>query len=757
MKRIILFFTLFLSLSSILWAQNGMIKGFVYDDNNGEPVAYCMIQLQGTVFGAMTEQNGSFIINKVPDGKYVLETRMFGFNSIYDTIIINKNVITKRYLLQTSNTKLDEFEVSAKGQRQVQETRTSVISVTPKEMAKMPSIGGQPDFAQYLQVLPGVISTGDQGGQLYVRGGTPIQNMLLMDGMLIYNPFHSIGLFSVFDTEIMSSADVYTGGYGAEFGGRISSVMNITTRDGNKKRVSGKVDLNTFGAKLLLEGPIVKMSEKSSTAVSYIASIKGSYLEQSSKLFYPYIGDAGLPYNYMDLYGKVSLSSEKGSKVSFFGFRFDDLVNFPEIAVYNWNNWGFGTNFLLVPGTEPTTISGSISYSKYLSGLADPNFLPKESSIDGFLANMAFNYYLGKNLLIIGFEMTGYQAYYKYFTRNGLEQNLSDYTTDIAIFGKYKFNYKDKLIIEPGFRFQYYASMSTGVPEPRLAMKYNISKSFRLKLAAGIYSQNFTTITSDRDVVSLFYGFLSSPESLKDTFDLKAMNDNLQKAQHLIFGVEYDLNNYTTFNVEAYYKNFSQLTIINRYKLFDTDPDYIWEKGNAYGGDISLKYDHKNLYIWAVYSIGWVNRNDGRLVYNPHFDRRHNINILTSYAFGKKARKTWQIDVRWNYGSGFPYSQNQAIYPHSTIGGSISGDYISENESLYYLLSDLNGGRLPSYQRMDISMKKKFFLGERNVIDLSASVTNLYNYKNIFYVDRVTSEKIYQMPILYSFGITWSF
>ena len=555
----------------------------------------------------------------------------------------------------------------------------------------------------------------------------------------------------------MSSADVYTGGYGAEFGGRISSVMNITTRDGNKKRVSGKVDLNTFGAKLLLEGPIVKMSEKSSTSVSYIASIKGSYLEQSSKLFYPYIGDAGLPYNYMDLYGKVSLSSEKGSKVSFFGFRFDDLVNFPEIAVYNWNNWGFGTNFLLVPGTEPTTISGSISYSKYLSGLNDPNFYPKESSIDGFLANMSFNYYLGKNQFIVGFDMTGYQAYYKYFTRGGIEKDLSDYTTDIAIFAKYKVNYRDKFIIEPGFRFQYYASMSTGVPEPRLAMKYNISKSFRLKLAAGIYSQNFTTITSDRDVVSLFYGFLSSPESLLDTFDHKAMNDNLQKAQHLILGAEYDLNNYTTFNVEAYYKNFSQLTIINRYKLFDTDPDYIWEKGNAFGGDISFKYDHKNLYIWAVYSIGWVNRNDGRLVYNPHFDRRHNINILTSYAFGKKARKTWQIDVRWNYGSGFPYSQNQAIYPHSTIGGSISGDYISENESLYYLLSDLNGGRLPSYQRMDLSMKKKFFLGERNIIDLSASVTNLYNYKNIFYVDRVTSQKIYQMPLLYSFGVSWSF
>jgi len=157
-----------------------------------------------------------------------------------DTVTINFNMLQRRYLLKPSSQMLQAVQVDAEGQRRVQETRTSVITITPKDMAMMPSIGGSPDFAQYLQILPGIVSTGDQGGQLYVRGGTPIQNMLLLDGMLIYNPFHSIGLFSVFDTEIISTADVYTGGFGAEFGGRISSVMDIKTRDGNKKRVAGK-------------------------------------------------------------------------------------------------------------------------------------------------------------------------------------------------------------------------------------------------------------------------------------------------------------------------------------------------------------------------------------------------------------------------------------------------------------------------------------------------------------------------------------
>lgn len=756
-KKIFFVFIILTITMGAAFSQVGTIKGFVYDNDNGEAIPYCMLQLKGTQFGSLSEQNGSFIINKIPEGTYVLVTHIFGYSPITDTIVVGKTIITKRYLLKKASTKLDEFEVTAEGQRRIQETRTSVISVTPKDMSKMPSIGGQPDFAQYLQVLPGVISTGDQGGQLYVRGGTPIQNMLLIDGMLLYNPFHSIGLFSVFDTEIISSADVYTGGYGAEFGGRISSVMNIKTRDGNKKRVSGKVDINTFGAKLLIEGPLVKLKEESKTTVSYIASIKGSYLEKSSKIFYPYIGETGLPYNFLDLYGKVSLSSKEGSKVSIFGFRFDDQVNFPDIALYRWQNWGGGTNFLLVPGSEPTTISGSISYSKYGSTLTDPNYYPKESSIDGFLANLAFNYYMGKNYFSAGFDLTGYKAYYKFFTRAGIPLETIDYTTDIALFAKYKFNYQDKIIIEPSFRFQYYASMSAAVPEPRLAVKYNLSKSIRFKLAAGMFSQNFTTITSDRDVVNLFYGFLSSPEKLPLTFDGNDMIDNLQKAQHVILGIELDVIKHTVINIEGYYKYFSQLTIINRYKIFDTDPDYIWEKGNAYGGDVSLKFDYKNLYIWAVYSLGFVDRYDGKITYNPHFDRRHNVNVLASYAFGKKVRKTWQVDVRWNYGSGFPFSQTQSIYPHMTLGGTISGNGTTENEDLYYLLAELNGGRLPAYHRMDFSMKKKIFLGERNTIDLSASLTNVYNYKNIFYVDRVTSNIIYQMPILYSFGVTWSF
>ena len=257
------FIVVFLSILSFAgYAQDGTIKGFVYDNSTGEPVAYCLVRLEGTSYGALTEKNGGFVISKIRNGDYMLSINYVGFDSIKKPLRVNDDVQTFNFNLKPSSRILAGVEVTAEGQRVMTETRTSVISVSPKDIKQLPSIGGQPDFAQYLQVLPGIISTGDQGGQLYVRGGTPIQNMLLFDGMLVYNPFHSIGLFSVFDSDIMSSADVYTGGFGAEFGGRLSSVMNISTRDGNKKRISGKIDVNTFGAKLLLEGPIVKMKEE---------------------------------------------------------------------------------------------------------------------------------------------------------------------------------------------------------------------------------------------------------------------------------------------------------------------------------------------------------------------------------------------------------------------------------------------------------------------------------------------------------------
>jgi hypothetical protein len=760
LRKYILFVCFFLT-GILAIAQNAVIKGFTYDESTGETLPYCTIQLMGTSFGALSDVTGAFLINKIPAGTYTVKVSQLGYIDLLDTVVISGNAtITKRYSISPNSQTLDAVQIVGENTRKEQETRTSVISVTPKDMSKMPAIGGQPDFAQYLQVLPGIISTGDQGGQLYVRGGTPVQNMLLLDGVILFNPFHSIGIFSVFDMDIMSSADVYTGGFGAEFGGRISSVMDIKTRDGNKKRLAGKVDINNIGGQLLFEGPLLKLKDDRKTSISFILSGKGSFLDKSSKVFYPYVkNEDGLPYNFWDLYGKVTLATRNGTRWNIFGFNYDDRVKYSSVANYGWNNWGIGSNFLIVPGDAPTTIEGSLAYSKYSSELQDANFDPRRSSMDGFTFDLGFNYYLGNSLLKVGIDVVGYNTNYEYYTIYHAQRTIEDHTTDLSIFAKYKYNFRNKLLIEPGFRLQYYYSLGEVSPEPRLAIKYNILKNLRLKLAAGMYSQNLVSITSDRDVVSLFNGFLSSPlESslLPSTLinDDKEMKGRLQKSQHAIIGLEYDPINPLSINIEGYFKNFSQLISANRYKMLDSENEFIWEKGQAYGGDISVKYEQKGVYIWFVYSLGWVKRTDGKITYNPHFDRRHNINLVASYSFGK--RRSWEINCRWNFGTGFPFTQTQAYYPHYDPT-YLNDDYVSANEDVYFMLADLNQARLPSYHRLDLGVKKKFHIGPRHTIELYFSMTNLYNYKNVFYVNRTTNDIVYQLPFLYYFGMTWRF
>jgi len=458
-------------------AQTGTIRGFVYEKETGEPVIFTNVYLYKTTYGAATDVNGYYVISKIPTGEYTLTVTSIGYDTLSIPVKVKENgIITKKLFLEKSAVMLDEFSISAEREESKTEVRASVIKVTPKQITKIPSIGGQPDLAQYLQVLPGVIFTGDQGGQLYIRGGSPIQNKVLLDGMIIYNPFHSIGLFSVFDTDIMRNAEVFTGGFGAEYGGRISSVMNITTRDGNKKRMAGKVSASTFGAKLLLEGPIKKQTNTSQGSSSFILSVKNSYLEETSKVLYDYIDTAGLPFNYLDIYGKLSINGANGSKINFFGFNFNDRVNkYKALSDYHWVSTGVGTNFIVIPEKSSVLLEGHLAYSNYKISLEEEFSPSRTSQIKGFNMGLDFTYFLAKDEIKYGIEMLGFKTNFDFANSLGINISQEENTTELAGFVKYKMT-RGKLLFEPSFRIQWYASLANISPEPRLAVKYNLSE-----------------------------------------------------------------------------------------------------------------------------------------------------------------------------------------------------------------------------------------------------------------------------------------
>ena len=747
-------------------AQKGSIKGFVYEKETGEPSIFTSVYLYKTTIGVTTDINGFFAITQIPPGEYILMATFLGYDTLKMPVTVGKgDVINKKLYLQKAAYEIKGINISAESQENKNETKVSEITVTPKKIEQIPTIGGVPDLAQYLQVLPGVIFTGDQGGQLYIRGGSPVQNMVLLDGMVVYNPFHSIGLFSVFDTDILKNADVYTGGFGAEYGGRISSVMDITTRDGNKKRYSGKVDLSTFGGKLLFEGPIVKDKENGKANASFIFSAKNSYLKETSKTLYKYIDTTGLPFNYLDLYGKISVNAPNGSKVNFFGYRFADNAEYKQIANFKWGSYGIGTNFVIIPAKTSMLIDGAFAYSSYNISLTDQSDLPKSSKINGFNFGLNFTSFFGKNELRYGLEVLGFGTNFQFFNSANRLISQKESTTEFAAFLKYKW-VLGKFLIEPSFRAHEYASLSKFSPEPRLAIKFNATKFLRIKLAGGMYSQNLISSSSDRDVVNLFYGFISGPDNLQDEFDGKEVTHALQTADHIILGVEIDIFKSLTLNVEGYYKWFTQLTDLNRNKVFDDTPDYatkpdvlkkdfIIEKGDAEGVDITLKFEHKQLYLWAAYSYGFIHRYDGYDTYYPHYDRRHNVNLVGSYNFGKTL--TWGVNVRWNLGSGFPFAQTQGFYELLDFSDGINTDYTTDNGSVGIIYADYDSGRLPYYHRLDISFDKMFYFGKNMTLDITVGVTNVYNRKNIFYVDRITNQRIDQLPIMPSLGVSFKF
>jgi hypothetical protein len=761
-----------LSLSLISMAQQGTVRGFVYEKESGEPVIFSSVYLAKTTIGAVTDVNGFFTITNVPPGDYTLTFTFIGFDTLKENITVTPgSVVAGKHYLTKAAYIIEGVSISAEYTQQRSETRTSVTKVTPKQIKQIPAIGGQADLAQYLQVLPGVVFTGDQGGQLYIRGGSPIQNKVQLDGMVVYNPFHSIGLFSVFETDLLRTADIYSGGFGAEMGGRISSVMDLTTRDGNKKRISGKVGASTFGAKILLEGPLMKQKTDNSGSISYLLSYKNSYLEQSSKIFYSYIDKEGLPFNYSDFYGKVSLNSSNGSKINFFGFSYNDKATYKAVSNFGWNAAGGGTNFVVVPGSSAVLIDGNIAFSSYKIALEEVSRPTRTSSISGFNAGFNINYFLGKNQLKFGFEMLGFATDFNYVNSANRKIQQQQFTSEIAPFITFKMN-RNKWLIEPGFRLQYYASLSNTSPEPRLAIKYLASDKIRFKLAGGFYSQNLIAASSDRDVVNLFYGFLSGSDEIQDEFDGKPVKHKLQKSQHLVIGAEIEPARHITVNIEAYYKNFSQLSNINRNKLFEDVPpyndpssssykpeylrkDFIVEQGDAEGIDFSLKYDYEHVYIWAVYSLAYVHKFDGIDHYVPHYDRRHNVNMLVTYKFG--ALEVWEVNARWNFGSGFPFTQTQGFYENLTFPNGMNSNILQENGELGILYGPYNEGRLSAYHRLDFGITRKFNLSETSVLDANLTVTNVYNRDNIFYVDRVSNEKVYQLPVMPSFGLNLSF
>ncbi len=793
-KRLSLLSLVMILLAGGVYAQSGTgtIKGFVYDKESGEPMIFTNVLLEGTKIGAQTDVDGYFTISQVPEGTYTLFTSLIGYDTFKVSVTIKSGgIVTKKLFLSQKDLELEGVEITARKTERVTQINAGTITVTPREMKMLPSTGGEPDIAQYLQVVPGVIFTGDQGGQLYIRGGSPTQTGIMLDGITIYNPFHSIGLYSVFETDAIRNVEIQTAGFNAQYGNRTSAIVDITTKDGNKNRHAGKVSLSPIMARALIEGPIVKAKKEGGSSSTFLLSVKHSYLDKTSKSLYGGFGEpfkSGLPYSFTDIYGKVTINADNGSKLNLFGFNFDDKaksvnpVTKMANAEFNWQATGGGATFVITPGTSSALINGKFAYSKYNISTGEVTFRNRASTIEGFEGGIDFTYFFpGYSQLKYGFEVSGLHTSLDYANSLGVNTTLDRRNTLGSLFAVYRKNFGGKLILEPGFRMQYYSSLDVFTPEPRIGLKYNATSNVRIKAAGGLYSQNILSTKSDRDIVNFFNGFVLSPDQAIPNTDNKRVKSNLQRSYHALFGVEVDIKN-VELNLEPWYKNFYQNIELSRIKVNVQDPDFTSGTGEAYGIDLSARYNVKRIYLWGVVSYQQITYKtlvlDGNKVttvrnpvtgesslvgvtevatYPPPFDRRWNINLLGSYTAGKK--KDWEVSARFNMGSPFPFTQTQGFYEENNIQqNGIATNYLTQNGQIGIIYADeINGGRLSYYHRLDLSLRKRFDLSKNSNIETTLSLTNVYNRNNIFYIERIDNTRVFQLPLFPSLNATWNF
>jgi hypothetical protein len=711
--------------------QTGDLRGFVTDSTNGEALVFCNVFLKEISTGASTNARGLYLIKSIPSGKeYEVTISYVGYKTKTINVYVNPTGITELNV-QLIPLSIELQTIEKVGERVVRDNQIdiSLDKISVRQVEVLPK-GVETDIFRTLQYIPGVSTTGDVTAKYYVRGGSGDQNQVLLNGVEIYNPFHSLGLFSVVEPDIINSLEFYKGGYSAEYAGRISSVMNIISKDGNKNRIGFTGGVSFLTAKGLLEGPIPNGS--------FIISGRKSYNTEVLKNFF---NDQTVPIDFYDLSFKATYSSSdifNNAKFSVFGYFTNDKVDYnnPLREEFSWQNNLVGFEWLQVYDIPLFSRLG-ISLSTF-EGEVIPNLSslkPRFNSLDDFTITFDMNYvYDNRDEIGLGLKLKTVNSEFSQVNFIGLESNIEDFAGNISVYGKYKFMRWKNFGLDAGVRVNLtgLTESGSGTIEPRVSLTYRFIPSMALKAAWGIYLQELLTVSDEDEIISIFEPWIITPDYL-----------NAAKSIQYIAGLDIDITNQTIFSVEGYYKILQNIPIVNDQKFAKSDPDLISGSGESYGWEFLLDYSVEPFNVTTSYTLSWAYRQREDWVYYPKYDTRHSVNLILEINIGSG----WTASGAWNYSSGYPFTQMIGFYDKFFYNFGNPGEIGGSEFQQYTYLDDKNLGRLPSYHRMDLSILKRIELSIMNM-ELGVSVINLYDRQNIFYFNRDTGETVNMLPFL---------
>ncbi|MEM6647871.1 MAG: TonB-dependent receptor [Bacteroidota bacterium] len=732
-------------------AQNATVRGFVTDGADGEPlegVNVVLLNDQDLFLGASTNNDGFFAISQVQPGTYVLRATYIGYLAVLDTLVLAPgDLLTQRYALNADEANLDEVVVEAEreaaGAARVvagqQTVRASDIELIPS-----PDVSG--DIANYLTTLPGVVSTGDRGGQLFIRGGEPTQNLVLLDGIPIYQPFHIVGFYSAFPSDIINLADVYAGGFESKFGGRLSSVLDISTRNGNKRRLAGAVSVAPFVSGVRLEGPIVR------DRISVIASARESLIEQGASQ----LVDEPLPYTFGDRFAKIHANLSESSQLSVTGLsthdRADVGTNIQDKIIdtgdvpqeVKWSNNAIGLRYLLLPVSLPMLAEILLNGTQLDSEVGTPGDPERRATTRQINAAVNATSFLRTLDINWGFFLSTYTL------ENELDDlfaniNLSrESVTEAGAYFQTDWRIGRDLNVVTGLRLQSFPSKSVSFVEPRVKAVWRYGAQ-RFSAAWGIYHQQIVGLTDRRDAGNIFTPWTASPLG------------SVPEAMHALVGWQGTFGA-LDLSVEGFYKDLKDLYISEWTALPRASTRLQRADGTAQGIDLRMEFTRPGFHALASYGLANVEYQagqrtlpiwygDGAGEFSPPHDRRHQLTLLVNVEIAG-----FRLNTQWQYGSGLPY--NQAVGFDSYILVSRPTINLFTREPFDRVIYDEPyGGRLPDYHRLDVSLERDVRLHPHAMATFQAGLINGYDRSNLFYLDLFTLGRVNQLPLVPSFGV----
>jgi len=715
-----------------LTTNYGSVSGFVIDASNGERLSFANVYLKDTKLGSSTNEKGYYIIHQIPVGKYQLVFSYIGYEDVYKEIEIaeGRNLIVN-VEMKPAIIEIGGINVLAERARFEKGVEVSHITFTPREIKSVPRIF-ESDLIKILQLMPGVVAMHDLSNKLYVRGGSPDENLVLLDGITVYNPStHLFGLFSTFNPDAVGDAELYAGGFPVGYGDRLSSVLDITTKEGNFKKYTGETSIGLITSKLLFEGPIPNGSFLLSGRRTYFDALIWAYSQIKKD-------SVSLPYYFYDGIAKINFNPSSENRFTFAGMSGSDVIRFeeswdskPEERVdLEWGNRGTSLRWRRVFGPKfYGEILGAwsnffthLGYKNYTDTTANLHFY--EEIIDWTL-KCDFDYFLNeKHTLNYGID--GKHLNIEYHLEQ-TEHELFSNKYDINLFNFYL---QDKWVVIPpilylqyGLRGMYYDLGHRFRIDPRLGMKYRFQPNTAFNFSMGKYSQFLVTINSQESYFSIF-DFWRPVDKIH----------SIPTAYHAIGGIEQWLGEKTRFTIEGYYKKYYNLLIPKEYDIAFSSPSESLRVGNGYsaGIDLYIKKSFEEAFGWISYSLGFTKRKLGLAYYSPRYDRRHNLNIVFGFTVPRSIPifKNIRLNLRWYFATGLPYAGDLGRYRYFA--------HYEEEEQIFTYWLTIKGPRdayrLPASHRLDFHLEKDIrFFGLNG--SWYFDIINLYNRKNIVFYE----------------------